>query len=474
MNQQSTIRELLPGASLHQGKYIIEKEIGAGGFGITYKATQTGLNRSVCIKEFFIDGKCVRNTQAQTVILQSISEGMYEKYRRKFVEEAKLLASIKHPNIVEVFDVFDENNTSYFVMTFIEGKTLQGLVKQKGMLSFDLAVNLLVQIANAVEYIHSKKILHRDIKPDNILVTPENEAILIDFGSAREFVQDKTQSHTTMVTRGYAPPEQYNTTSRKGSYSDIYSLGGVYYYALTGVEPVDAAARQIEAMPEPMKLNSKINENQNRAILKAMEIVPENRHQNIQEFLKDLLGDDYKIPAYKEEVIIKKSRWWLWVVLVVVIVLGGAVVSALILNKQQQEKKIFLINEISTQEKIMDSLNFRSVMVYVNPSNPKCFHYFRDCNQLGMLVEEKSMEQAFHKNSIPLCESCAGRIPEFELYYNEATLAVKFARNYLKEELFILSDQFYSDALEWTTKALEMRPDNPEMLNLQKSIQEIG
>jgi len=125
MNQQSTIRELLPGASLHQGKYIIEKEIGAGGFGITYKATQTGLNRSVCIKEFFIDGKCVRNTQAQTVILQSISEGMYEKYRRKFVEEAKLLASIKHPNIVEVFDVFDENNTSYFVMTFIEGKTLQ-------------------------------------------------------------------------------------------------------------------------------------------------------------------------------------------------------------------------------------------------------------------------------------------------------------------------------------------------------------
>jgi serine/threonine protein kinase len=472
MNQKSnTIRELKRGATLHQGKYIIETEIGAGGFGITYKAIQSGLNKTVCIKEFFVDGKCVRHTQAQTVLLQGISEGLFEKYRKKFVEEAKLLASIKHPNIVEVFDVFDENNTSYFVMTFIEGKTLQGIVKQKKALTTEMAANYLGQIANAVEYIHSKNILHRDIKPDNILITPDEKAILIDFGSAREFVQDKTQSHTTMLTRGYAPPEQYNATSRKGSYSDIYSLGAVYYYALTGEEPTDAAVRQIETMAEPIKLNSKINADVNRTILKAMEIKPENRHQTIKEFLYDLVGE------YPSEPIptthgVKKSRKWLWIALATVIVIAGIVVAVLLQNNDKQEREMFLFNEISNQERAMDSLNFRSTTLFLNPANQKCFHYFKDCVELGMVVEELTVKQVFSKDIVPLCEICANRTQEFENYCNEANLSVKFARNYYKEELFCLSDDFFNDALNWTNKALQMRPDNHEMLNLQKDIQD--
>jgi len=473
MSQNSeTTRDLQRGTTLHQGKYIVESVIGAGGFGITYKAIQSGLNRTVCIKEFFIDGKCVRNTQAQTVLLQGITEGMYEKYRLKFVEEAKLLASIKHPNIVEVFDVFDENNTSYFVMSFIEGKTLQGLVKQKGALNFELAVSLLGKIAKAVEYIHSKNILHRDIKPDNILVTPDFNAILIDFGSAREFVQDKTQAHTTMLTRGYAPPEQYNALSRKGSYSDIYALGAVYYYALTGEEPVDAAARQIENMPEPITLNKKINEDINRTIMKAMAIKPENRHQTIQEFLFDLLGERPSVPMYEEVIVVKKSKKWIWITLIAVVVCCAIFIGMMIHNKLQNERERILINEISWQEKFMDSLNFRSVTLYVNPANNKCFHYFKDCSLLGVAVEEKTVEQVFKNKVIPLCETCSGRIEEFKNSCNEATLAVKFARNYGKEHLYSLSDQFYYDALVWTKKALQMRPDNQEMLNLQKNIQD--
>lgn len=289
-NEQSYFRELQPGMTLQDGKYVIDKVIGAGGFGITYYARHTSLDQHYAIKEFFIDGRCVRNTMRHTVNLQGISPDMFEKYRRKFTEEAQTLAKLDHPNIVRVIDVFEENETSYIVMPFIEGKTLESIVEKNGPLEYGLAVNYLGQIASAVGYIHSRNILHRDIKPDNIMITADNHAILIDFGSAREFVQDKTQHQTSILTKGYAPIEQYSSNSRKGTYTDIYSLGAVFYYVLTGTKPMDATERLSEAMPEPKQINPQINEDVNRTILKAMQLKHENRHQTIDEFMSDLLG----------------------------------------------------------------------------------------------------------------------------------------------------------------------------------------
>jgi homospermidine synthase len=155
-----------------------------------------------------------------------------------------------------------------------------------------------------------------------------------------------------------------------------------------------------------------------------------------------------------------------------VIIIAGITVALLMQKKGQQQKKMVLINEITKQEKLMDSLNFRSVTVYINPANQNSFHYFKDCMELGLVVEELSIEQIFHNDITSVCEICVNRITEFENSYDEAILSVRFARNYFKEELFFLSDDFYFDALEWTNKALQMRPDHPEMLNLQKDIQD--
>ncbi len=284
----SDIQSLQPKTKLCNGKYTIEKKIGEGGFGITYKAVQIGLGRIVCIKEYFPAGKCIRNTQNNTVLLQGITNEIYEKHRNSFVREAQTLASLHHPNIVEVIDVFDENNTSYMVMPFIEGRSLQSIVTTEGKLAYPIAVNYMAQITNAVGYIHEKHLLHRDIKPDNIMITSDYKAILIDFGSARKFEQDKTQMHTSMLTHGYAPTEQYTSNSRKGEYTDIYAIGATLYFILTAQVPVEAAARLTEKMPEPKELSPEIPPEANRTILKAMQIKAENRHQTITEFMDDL------------------------------------------------------------------------------------------------------------------------------------------------------------------------------------------
>ncbi len=279
---------LQPGTLLGGGKYTIEQKIGEGGFGITYRAVQSALNRIVCIKEYFPAGRSTRITAHNTVMPQGIDEVTYEKYRQAFRKEAETLASLQHPSIVEVIDIFDENNTSYMVMPFIEGRSLQQIVKEQGPLDYPQAVNYLAQVADAVAYIHEHHILHRDIKPDNILVTADYRAILIDFGSAREFINDKTQSHTSILTHGYAPTEQYSTNSRKGSYTDIYALGATFYFILTGSVPLDAAARMTEEMMEPKALNPAIPDEANRTILKAMQMRAPDRHQSVQEFMDDL------------------------------------------------------------------------------------------------------------------------------------------------------------------------------------------
>jgi serine/threonine protein kinase len=320
-------RELSVGKILYN-KYVIEKVLGAGGFGITYYARHTALNRHYAIKEFFINGFCVRSTQSKDIHLQGLTKEEYNRFREKFVEEARTLAKLDHENIVRVIDMFEENNTSYIVMPFIEGVTLQQLVKQNGKLDYEIAVNYMAQLAEAIGYIHEQNILHRDISPDNVIITPQNKIMLIDFGSAREFIHDKTQSHTAILKKGYAPLEQYSVTSRKGTYSDIYSLGAVFYFILTGQKPMEATERTMENnMPDPKSFDASIPNDASRTILKAMALKPEYRHQNIKEFMDDLLGKKPSKPVKKA---VKKNRKKSLFLLFIAILLAAIAVVALL------------------------------------------------------------------------------------------------------------------------------------------------
>jgi serine/threonine protein kinase len=277
---------LITGSLLGNGKYEIIRLLGHGGFGITYLARFKLLDSKVAVKEFFMSG-CVR-LNGTTVSLQSLNPELYEKYRERFLEEAQTLAKCSHPNIPVVKDVFKENDTAYFVMDYIEGRTVDSIVGSEGKMDESTAVSIVSQLGDALEYIHEKGILHRDIKPDNIIIDHFGRAFLIDFGSAREFISGQSVQHSVILTPGYAPFEQYSEKRKRGAYTDIYSLGATLYFMLTGQKPIPAVDRYTEHLPEPITLNPSVSQNVNIAIMKAMEMETDKRFSKTGDFITAL------------------------------------------------------------------------------------------------------------------------------------------------------------------------------------------
>jgi serine/threonine-protein kinase len=280
---------VLPDNTVLSGRYQIERVIGQGGFGITYYARHLELGTHVAIKEFFLSGMCTRE-QNGMVGIQDISPEKFEQFRKRFREEAHTLCQLSNSHVVAVRDIFDENGTTYIVMDYVAGETLQKKVEREGALQYDVAVNYMAQLCEAVEHIHAHHILHRDIKPENIIITPQNNVVLIDFGSARSFVHDKEQKHTAMLTMGYAPIEQYTATSKKGNYTDLYAVGGTFYFILTGRKPIPAADRMLnDELQPPRTFNLAVPESASRTIMKALNLKPEDRYQAVADFKRDLL-----------------------------------------------------------------------------------------------------------------------------------------------------------------------------------------
>lgn len=314
---------LQQGHYLHNDKYQLLNVLGDGGFSLTYRGlwkteVQGELGKlptylPVCIKEYFFKDYCLRNSHTYFVETNNnTGKEIFDKNKEKVIREARILSEIHHPNVVNVLEVFKQNNTVYIVMEFIDGHSLKQEVEQNGVLNEERLKKIIYKIGQSLDYIHEKNILHLDIKPNNILMDKFDNPKLIDFGISKryDFSGDQETSTTLLAaSKGYASVEQYDSEAMQvfSPRPDIYSLGATMYYLLTGQVPTESILRSTKGLQAPGELNSAISESIEKVILKAMELNASNRYETVMDMLVDLGFDpetdkiDLSVVAASEE-----------------------------------------------------------------------------------------------------------------------------------------------------------------------------
>ena len=276
------------------GQYIIKKVLGQGGFGITYMATDHKSGKAVAVKEFFPDTLAYREKTA--VISYPVERSdSYEYGKTGFLEEAKTLAEfIGNDNIVKIHSYFEENGTAYFVMDYIEGVSFDEYLKQKGgKITVEEAERILIPIMDALQLVHSKGIVHRDVTPDNIYICNDGTIKLLDFGAARYSLGDKSRSLDVILKHGFAPKEQYTKRGKQGPFTDVYSLAATFYFSITGKRPPDSIERLDEDdLIPPSTLGVQITQYQENALLQALEVQASDRFQTMADFKRVLLNEN--------------------------------------------------------------------------------------------------------------------------------------------------------------------------------------
>ena len=223
--------------------YEIRDVLGEGGFGLTYLAHDMKLEKPVAIKEYLPADLAVRKGDNSVIPKSSGSESDFTWGLQRFLDEARVLARFDHKNIVRVHRFFQAHGTAYIVMEYVDGETLSSLLQREHTLSCQRLLSILDPVLSGLEIVHKGDVLHRDIKPGNIIIRDSGVPVLIDFGAARQAVGARSRSVTAIVTPGYAPIEQYSTRGRQGPWTDIYALGAICYRAMTGETPIDATER---------------------------------------------------------------------------------------------------------------------------------------------------------------------------------------------------------------------------------------
>ena len=285
-------------STLQGGKYKIIAMLGQGGFGITYLAENTMLDGKVAIKEFFFKDYCKRDEETSHVTIPT--EGnreIVERFKTKFIKGARTIFKLNHPNIVRIHDIFEENGTAYYVMDYIEGESLNDLVKRRGAIPEAEAIGYIREAGSALTYIHGKNLNHLDIKPGNLMKRKDNGKVqVIDFGVSKQYdstTGNQTSTTPVRISHGYAPIEQYqkNGVQSFSPQSDVYALAATLYKLLTGITPPEAMIVQDEGLPVEDLRAKGVSARVINAIDAAMQ-TRRKRTQSVAEFLRNLESKD--------------------------------------------------------------------------------------------------------------------------------------------------------------------------------------
>lgn len=275
------------------GKYLVGRVLGEGGFGITYLGWDLNLDIKIAIKEYYPTGLVTREMTSTVTPFSGNKADFYRAGLDKFVKEAKSLAKFYTlPGIVVVKDFFRENGTAYIAMEFINGITLkQHLANSGGRLRPNEVFELMRPLMKSLSQIHAEGIIHRDISPDNIMLTNKGEVKLLDFGAARDFVTDSNKSLSVLLKPGYAPEEQYRTKGDQGPWTDVYALCATIYKMLTGITPPESLERfsEDELIP-PSRLGIELSPQTENALLKGLAVFKKYRYQSIDALYNDIYG----------------------------------------------------------------------------------------------------------------------------------------------------------------------------------------
>ena len=358
--------QLYPGTVL-ANRYILGTAVGAGGFGIVYRAWDSKLETIVAVKEFFVSRLMTRAEGLKTVIVSQKNQAEFNYRKERFLAEARNMARFgTHRSIPNVFEYFEENNTAYIVMELLQGMPLnEYLVKNGGAIDQDFALMITIEVGNALKSLHEAGIIHRDVAPDNIFICQGKDIRikLMDLGAAK--LADTSDDVVDIILKpGYSPAEQYDNSNNIGPWTDIYALGATLYMMLTGIKPDEATNRKIEdTLIPPNEINPNVSENLSNTIMKAMAIDIHMRFQNADDFLKAVNGEK-KVVSLKTE---KKRRNLKRLIGVVAAVVVLAVVFGFVFDSYQDKKKEvvlrdaaitvwFSVTENSSEEKAIDAI----------------------------------------------------------------------------------------------------------------------
>lgn len=277
---------------LKKGTYQVLDILGVGGFGTTYRCVDRRSGRTCAIKEYMPESIASRNANTGMIVPETSKTQAFLHGKKRFLEEADILLKMNHiPSVVHVWEIFQENNTAYYVMEYLEGKTLRQLMRAMGgKLSYAISVEVITKVGEALDMVHRQaKIFHRDISPENIMVLLDGTVKIIDFGSAKSTSIAENQHFSVILKHGFAPPEQYASNMSQGSFTDVYALAGTFYCIASGQMIPSAPDRIMGAAYEKLyKLVPECSEQTSAAVDQALQLDAKYRTQTMWEFIRGI------------------------------------------------------------------------------------------------------------------------------------------------------------------------------------------